>query len=200
MFLKKNEAGTIKTIQGAGPVESVVPKQFDIQSKLAFGFEIGRPAYPADDEGRKKMLLTNEQLDQILVKNANKFDGMIMWEVNKPIWSEAGVNNQASVKDVLQKTCTKFNLDKGGYNCNADFPVTKLEPIPTPEPTPAPEPTPTPGSINISGNFDKTCTLACDIMSLNTNNIADDSEGHVSFVGKVGTCNLSCDVELTTIA
>lgn len=61
----------------------VVPKKFNTDFRLLFGFEIGKPAYPATDDW-KKMDLNETDVKQMCDGMKDKVDGVIVWEFFKP--------------------------------------------------------------------------------------------------------------------
>ncbi|MFV9875551.1 MAG: hypothetical protein AB8U25_04035 [Rickettsiales endosymbiont of Dermacentor nuttalli] len=80
-----------------------------------------------------------------------------------------------------------MHLANDGYNCNAGFPSeTRINPTSTT----------IHGALTVSGNLVNPCSLTYNMLSLKTSN----TDGHVSFVGRVETCNLGCDLELITMA
>lgn len=118
-----NEAGVsqkeenLKT--GGGNPLDVIPKYFNVQGKLQFGFEIGHPAYPAYDDSWKEMIALEPDVTGLLDSIGKDYDGIIVWEMFKPVddtWT-----NEASVKYVFNTACEFYSLGSD-YNCNSDYP------------------------------------------------------------------------------
>ena len=112
---------------GTTGYNDVVPKQFNYKGHIAFGFEIGQPAYPKT--GWQPMVLTQDFVNTILgnlgapSSNIGHFDAdaMIMWEMNKPT-TTLGPGGQATPLFALKQTCLKFGLDASGF-CRSAAPI-----------------------------------------------------------------------------
>jgi len=65
----------------------VVPKKYKCDFNLLFGFEIGKPAYPATDDW-KKMDLNETDVKKMCDGMAGQVQGCIIWEMFKPTLSD----------------------------------------------------------------------------------------------------------------
>lgn len=113
---------------GTTGYNDVVPKQFAYKGHIAFGFEIGQPAYPKDSSWTQ-LALTQQFVATILANrgaptsNVGHFDAdaMIMWEMYKPT-APTGPANQATPLFALQQTCISFGLQAQGF-CQSPAPM-----------------------------------------------------------------------------
>jgi len=71
---------------GEGDVKSVKPTYFNVPGmKTMFGFEVGHPAYPRYDDSWKKLIAVESDIQGLISNLVDKHDGIIIWEMFKPI-------------------------------------------------------------------------------------------------------------------
>lgn len=59
--------GTPRVVYSGSTVNDVKPKHFDVPGlRTFFGFEVGRPAYPAYDDSWKDMIARESDVDGLL--------------------------------------------------------------------------------------------------------------------------------------
>ena len=90
-WMRSSGEETVVEDKEIGDVHSVVPKKFNADMKVMFGFEIGHPAYPAYDDSWKKLILTTSEMNSIISSLKDVSDGAIVWETFKPTETASGV-------------------------------------------------------------------------------------------------------------
>ena len=113
------------TVDASGTIR---PAKYHLKGKLSFGFEVGKPGYPQNDEDA--LYLTKDDMHKILKDMKDISSGMIMWDILKDLRYDQSVvgkwdKNWAGTTEVLQNTCSTFNLgiQTGLYNCQANVPA-----------------------------------------------------------------------------
>lgn len=113
-WLKTESAGSL-TVSDAGKVV-YYPEHYNVKSKIQFGFEVNKPAYPQNEAGI--LQLTNSLVDTILSEQKNS-GGVIIWQLYS-VQNTAG--NGTTSKYTMQQSCKIFLANDSRYDCNANFP------------------------------------------------------------------------------
>ncbi|MBA2711269.1 MAG: hypothetical protein H0U57_11840 [Tatlockia sp.] len=101
---------------------SFLPAKYKLKSKIQFGFEVNKPAYPQNENGQ--LQLTNSLVNAILQQQKNT-DGVIIWQLYSK--QNKSVIDSTSAKYSLQKSCETFLAKDNRYDCSADFPSVAKE-------------------------------------------------------------------------
>lgn len=111
----KPSAATL-TVDKIGKVE-FLPAKYNINSKIQFGFEVNKPAYPVHDSG--KLQLTNELVDTITAQQKDS-GGVIIWQMYSA--QNTDVKGATTTQYTVQKSCETFLKDDARYDCSVHFP------------------------------------------------------------------------------
>lgn len=83
--------------EGLEDIHTVKPKYYNVPGLSSmFGFEVGKPAYPAYDDSWKKLVALESDATGLLSK-LKSHRGLIIWEMFKPLINSI-VPNEASTK------------------------------------------------------------------------------------------------------
>lgn len=116
-WLKSSNVSEAKlSIDTIGKV-TFLPAKYHVKSKIQFGFEVNRPAYPKNPEGM--LQLTNKLVDTITSEQKNS-DGVIIWEMYSR--QNTDVPDATTVQYTIKQSCKAFLGNDDRYDCEADFP------------------------------------------------------------------------------
>ncbi len=74
----------------------IKPAKYHLKGKLSFGFEVGKPGYPQNDQDA--LYLTKTDVNKMLNEMKGISDGIIMWDILKDQrYDRAGVNGSSPV-------------------------------------------------------------------------------------------------------
>ncbi len=115
-WLKTSDIEGNMTVSNIGKV-SYLPAKYKLNTKIQFGFEINKPAYPQNEAGQ--LQLTN-QLASTILKQQKDSDGVIIWQLYSK--QNKSVADSTTINYSLQKSCETFLAQDDRYDCNANFP------------------------------------------------------------------------------
>lgn len=113
-WLKTEKAADL-SVSDTGKV-TFYPAHYSVNSKIQFGFEVNKPAYPRNDAGI--LQLTDSLVDTILSQQKDA-GGVIIWQMYS-VQNVAG--NGTTSKYTMNQSCKTFLSNDNRYDCNANFP------------------------------------------------------------------------------
>ncbi len=113
-WLKTSKAADL-SVSETGKV-TFYPAHYSVNSKIQFGFEVNKPAYPRNDAGI--LQLTNSLVDTILSQQKDA-GGVIIWQMYSVQNTEG---NGTTSKYTMGQSCKTFLGNDNRYDCNANFP------------------------------------------------------------------------------
>ena len=96
---------------------SFLPAQYQLKTKIQFGFEVNQPAYPKNINGQ--LQLTDALVD-IITQQQKESAGVIIWQMYSV--KNKNVPGATTVKYTLKQCCKTFLAGDSNYDCDANFP------------------------------------------------------------------------------
>lgn len=115
-WLKTADTEATLEVSNIGKV-TFLPATYKLKTKIQFGFEVNKPAYPPNPSGQ--LQLTNQLVNTILQQQKN-MDGVIIWQLYSQ--QNTAVSDATTTRYTLQKSCETFLAGDNRYDCSAKFP------------------------------------------------------------------------------
>lgn len=117
IWLKSTDKDAVMEVSQIGQV-TFLPAKYKLDTKVQFGFEVNKPAYPQNPAGQ--LQLTNKLVDTILQQQSQS-DGVIIWQLYSK--QNTTVPDSTTINYTLQKSCKTFLASDPRYDCKANFPA-----------------------------------------------------------------------------